>query len=117
MTDKFLQRKQFPVGAYIFKEGEEGSVAYVIQEGAVDIVKMIDGEEKVLGSVGAGSIFGEMALIDNQPRMAAAKAVESTTVIIVTRQMFEEKLRKSDPFIRGLLHILADNIRRVSSKK
>lgn len=114
MPDIFLQRKVIETGGFVFKEGEEGSVAYIIQEGAVDIVKNIDDEEKVLATVGKGAIFGEMALIDNSPRMAAAKAVEPTTVIIVTRQMFEDKLKKADPFIRGLLNILADTIRRTS---
>jgi len=110
-----LQRQTFQRGDKIFKEGDEGNLAYVVQDGEVEIVKIIDGHEKVLGSVSKGGIFGEMALIDSKPRMASARAVGGVTIICVTRQMFEEKLRKSDPFIRGLLNILADNIRRVSN--
>jgi len=115
-ADSVLQRQTFQRGDKIFKEGDEGNMAYVIQEGDVEIVKIIDGHETVLGTVSKGGIFGEMALIDSKPRMAAARAAGGVTIICVTRQMFEDKLSKSDPFIRGLLNILADNIRRVSSK-
>lgn len=116
MTSQVLQRQSYKAGDRIFKEGDEGSLAYVVQDGEVEIVKVIDGQETVLGSVGKGGIFGEMALIDNKPRMAAARAARGTTIICVTRQMFDEKLKKSDPFIRGLLNILADNIRAISTK-
>jgi CRP/FNR family transcriptional regulator, cyclic AMP receptor protein len=115
MASQVLQRKTYKPGDKIFKEGDEGNLAYVVQEGEVEIVKVIDGEEKVLGAVGKNGIFGEMALIDSKPRMAAARAAVGTTIICVTRQMFEEKLRKSDPFIRGLLNILADDIRSISN--
>lgn len=116
MASQVLQRQSFKPGDKIFKEGDEGNLAYVVQDGEVEIVKVIDGRETVLGTISKGGIFGEMALIDSKPRMAAARASKGTTIICVTRQMFEEKLRKSDPFIRGLLNILADNIRRISDK-
>jgi len=116
MASQVLQRQSYKPGDKIFKEGDEGNLAYVVQDGEVEIVKIIDGHETVLGSVGKGGIFGEMALIDSKPRMAAARASRGTTIICVTRQMFEEKLRKSDPFIRGLLNILAENIRSISTK-
>ena len=64
-----LDRKVFAEGEKIFREGDSGSRAYIIQRGCVEIIKDIDGEDIVVGSVGPGGIFGEMALIDNQPRM------------------------------------------------
>ena len=85
-------------------------------EGEVEIFTIIDDHEQVLGTVGKDGIFGEMALIDNKPRMAAARASTSCTIICVTRQMFDEKVNHSDPFIRGLLKILADNNRDMTSK-
>lgn len=114
MAESVLQRQTYQAGDRIFKEGEEGNIAYVVQSGEVEIYKDIDGEEVVLGTVGQGGIFGEMALIDSKPRMAAARASKGSTIIIVTRGMFEQKLAKSDPFIRGLLNILVDNIRSIS---
>ena len=70
-----------------------------------------DGKVKVLGTIGTGGIFGEMGLVDDRPRMATARAKTGATLIIVSRAMFEKKLIKADPFIRGLLNIFADTIR------
>ena len=80
-SQQVLQRQTFKPGDKIFKEGDEGNLAYVVQEGVVEIVKEINGVETVLGSVGKGGIFGEMALIDSKPRMAAARAAQGTTII------------------------------------
>lgn len=116
MDPLILQRQLYDPGDQIFKEGDEGRLAYVVEEGEVEIFVIIDDHEQVLGTVGKDGIFGEMALIDNQPRMANARATKSTTIICVTRQMFDEKLNQADPFIRGLLKILADNNRDITSK-
>ena len=116
MSVGILQRKEYGPGSFVFREGDEGNCAYVLQTGLVDIVKVIDGEEKILGQITKGAIFGEMALVDNQPRMAGARVVEPSVVIVVSRGTFEEKLKHTDPFIRGLLHIFAENIRNLSSK-
>ena len=114
MAETVIQRETFQAGDRIFKEGDEGNMAYVVQSGEVEIYKVIDGEEKILGVVGQGGIFGEMALIDSKPRMASARASKGATIIIVTRAMFEQKLSKADPFIRGLLNILVENIRNIT---
>ncbi len=116
MDQLILQRQKYGAGDHIFKEGDEGRLAYVVEEGEVEIFMIIDDHEQLLGTVGKDGIFGEMALIDNQPRMANARATKTTTIICVTRQMFDEKLNRADPFIRGLLKILADNNRDITSK-
>ena len=116
MDQMIFQRQVYDSGDQIFKEGDEGRLAYVVEEGEVEIFIIRDDHEQVLGTVGKDGIFGEMALIDNQPRMANARTTKSTTIICVTRQMFDEKLNQADPFIRGLLKILADNNRDITSK-
>jgi CRP-like cAMP-binding protein len=114
-----LDRRVFPPGEIIFKEGETGRrCAYLVESGKVEISKTTPGggDPKVLGHVSAGGIFGEMALVDNKPRMAQAKTVEATTVIIITETVLEQKLRKTDPFVRGLLSIFVRNIRDLTEK-
>ena len=111
VTDNILQRQTYQAGERIFKQGDEGNMAYVVQSGEVEIVKEIDGVETVLGTIGQGGIFGEMALIDSQPRMALARCKKGSTIIVITRAMFEQKLNKTDPFIRGLINILVGHIR------
>jgi CRP-like cAMP-binding protein len=107
-----INRKVVSVGEYVFRQGEQASNAYIVQDGEIQIVRAKDGQETVLGVVGKGGIFGEMGLIDSKPRMASARATKASTVIIVSEAMFREKLAKADPFIRGLLNIFVDTIRR-----
>jgi CRP-like cAMP-binding protein len=113
-----LDRRVFAADEIIFKEGEVGRrCAYLVESGRVEIAKTVDGGvQKVLGYIPSGGIFGEMALVDNKPRMAAAKAVETTSVIIISEHMLAEKLKKADPFIRGLLNVFVRNIRDMASK-
>ncbi len=114
-SDNIIERKTYPEGASIFREGDHGATAYIIQNGTVGIYKAVDGKEKVLATISKGAIFGEMALIDKGQRAASARALEPTTVIVVNEAMFNEKMKKSDPFIRGLLGILADTVRNQNS--
>ena len=109
-----LQRKVVAVGERIFKEGDDASSAYLIQDGEIEIYREANGEKTVLATIGKGSIFGEMGLVDNKPRMASARATAMTTVVVVTRPMFQEKLAKTDPFVRALLNIFVETIRRTS---
>jgi CRP-like cAMP-binding protein len=109
---KILDRLVIAEGSTVFNEGDRGDRAYVVQEGIIEIVR--DDEHRnpvVLGIVEKGGIFGEMALIDDQPRMASARARVATTVIVVPRDVFAQKLARCDPFIRGLLGIFVRNIR------
>ena len=117
-THEVLDRRVFAIEEVIFKEGEIGRrCAYLVENGRVEISKkMDDGNFRVLGYITAGGIFGEMALVDNKPRMAMAKAVDATSVIIISEAMLEAKLKKADPFIRGLLNVFVRNIRDMASK-
>ena len=111
MAQQVLDRIVLQVGDPIFREGEHGECAYVVQEGMIDIVKNAADGDVVLGTIKKGGIFGEMALIDDQPRMASAVAASTSTVIVISRDVFQRKLQKCDPFVRGLLGIFVKNIR------
>ncbi len=115
-SKRFIERKVFYAGDKIFKEGDPGDRAYIVERGMVEIFKVIDGREVVLGTINKGGIFGEMALIDNAPRMAAARSVQQTTLVVVTRDTFVTKLAKADPFMRGLINIFVKNIRRMGQE-
>lgn len=109
-NDKILERKVFYAGVTIFKEGEAGDRAYLIQDGHVEIIK----NGVPLATIGKGELFGEMALVDDQPRMASAKAASDVACVVISRDTFKEKLSKADPFIRGLLNIFVRNIRNLT---
>jgi CRP-like cAMP-binding protein len=106
-----LNRKVFQAGQVIFAEGQEGGAAYVVQRGLVEIAKEGPHGPRVLGHVPAGGIFGEMALIDNKPRMAGARAVEETVCLVVPKRLLDKKLADADPFIAALVRVLIANAR------
>jgi len=114
---RVVERKVIYPGQYVFKSGDEGDRAYLVQDGLIEIVRVGPaGDEVVLGEIGKGGIFGEMALVDDQPRMASARAKEQATVAIVTRDQFQQKLSAADPFIRALLKIFVRNIRAITDR-
>ena len=106
-----LNRKSYPEGTPIFRQGDPGNAAYIVQTGKVEIWVTENDEKKVLGVIGAGGIFGEMALIDQSPRMASATAVEPSVCIAVPDQVFQQKIANADAFIVALLRIFCNNIR------
>ena len=111
-------RRSFAANEIIFNDGEPGRAAYVVESGRVEISKPVPNGSHplILGYIGSGGIFGEMALIDNRPRMARARALEPTTLIVITEAALGKKLSKSDPFVRGLLSIFVRNIRSLTEK-
>ena len=65
-----------------------------------------------MGTLGKGSLFGEMALIEDEKRMAGARATGGpVSVYVISRAQFKEKLKPINPFIVRLLQVLAANVR------
>jgi len=98
-------------GDPIMKQGEKGNEAYLVQSGKVQVFVEHNGKRKDLAVLGPGQIFGEMALIIDQPRSASVEALENSNLIIITRPMIIEKLAKTDPTIRALMPMLMDRIK------
>jgi CRP/FNR family transcriptional regulator, cyclic AMP receptor protein len=117
MARQDRNRKNFDDGRYVFREHEVGDEAFIIEEGTVEIVRLSEDGVNILASIGPGEIFGEMALIDDSPRMASARTVGRVTLTVITRALFSDKLKATDPFIRGLLTIMAAEARRLANEK
>ncbi len=106
-----LRRNVYYPGDKLFSEGDSGDGAFIIESGDVEVYRTEQGKEIRLGVVGPGSILGEMALIDDEPRMASARAVNQTVSVTIGRAAFENKMSNADPFIQKLLRILVRYIR------
>ena len=111
-----LELRTFPAGTAIFSEGKPGQKAYIVQSGLVEISKLSPDGETVIGYIGAGEIFGEMAPIDAEPRMASARVLRETVCVVVPSDVFRRKMKEADPFIRDLLHVLVHALRSVTDK-
>ncbi|MEG3620258.1 cyclic nucleotide-binding domain-containing protein [Magnetovibrio sp. PR-2] len=107
------QKKIYYKGDVIFNEGDVGNAAYIVNSGAVEIVKKVEGENIRLAVLHEGELFGEMALMDGSPRMASAFALDETVVTRVTSLMFNHKLEHEDKFVQGLFRVMMNNLRNV----
>ena len=112
-----LDREIFSAGELIFRIGDPGDCAYVIEAGCVEVFILNQGGELLLSTLGKGEMFGEIALIDHQPRTANVRAAEQTVLIPVARQLLEGLLEKSDPILRHLLLVILDRFRHNGSAK
>ena len=105
-----LERRFVPEGTLILKEGDPGNCAYLIQSGNVSVFTESKGKKIELAVLGLGQIFGEMALIFDDPRTASVKAIEDCNLIVLTRKTFKQKLDRSDPTIKAIVEMLTQRI-------
>ncbi len=114
--------ERFRDGEVIFREGDPGDKMYVVLEGRVMISKSIPGAgEEALAFLERGDYFGEMALIDQQPRSATAKAHDGEgTVLSIAREVVEGLLNIDSVASTRLLNILcglgASRLRAIDQK-
>ena len=110
-----IGRRRFEKDHLIFREHESGDNAFIIAEGKVEILRETSEGPMSVRILHKGAMFGEMALIDDQPRMASAKAIDGPVELLeINKKMFKKKLVEADPFTRGLINILADTVRNIS---
>ena len=110
------KRSNYKPKQFIFRERETGDQAFIIMDGKVEILRTTEQGLEPIAVLEKGAMFGEMALIDNEPRMATARVTDdgAATLLIVSQEIFQKKLSGLDPFTRGLIKILADNVRTLS---
>ncbi|MCL2070426.1 MAG: cyclic nucleotide-binding domain-containing protein [Treponema sp.] len=94
----------------IFAEGEPGDEVFIIQWGSVKITKIVDNNEVVLAILNAGDIFGEMALLDDRPRLASAVAYSDTNLVTLNKANFEKIIYNQPQLIAKVTTLLADRI-------
>lgn len=105
-----LERRYVGKGVVVIKEGEPGNSAFLIQSGLVRVFVSHDDRHIELAQLGPGQIFGEMALVFDEKRTATVETLEDSNFIVITRQVLEDKLRKSDPTIRAIVPMLMKRI-------
>ena len=110
--DRFA--KTFPKGRMIFCEYEPGNNFYLIQEGRVQITKVMGHIEKAIDILHPGELFGEMAILEEAPRSASAVALDEVKVLEFNRANFEV-LMKGNPQIA--LTLLRTFVKRIYDQR
>jgi len=105
-------RLVFYPGDLVFSEGDEAGWAYLVQSGKIEIFTIKpDGSEYTLALLSPGRLFGEMALIDELPRMASARAIEMTPLVLISNEMLSKSLENAPPLVLELIHNISNNLR------
>lgn len=112
---EIIFERTYEVNESVFEEGQPGAALFLIQSGQVSVEVHRDGVTTQLALLGAGAFFGEMALLDESPRSACARAVERTKTLALYRNDLN-RLILSDPetacqIYRALARIVGDRLR------
>ncbi len=107
---------ELEAGETLFREGDQGDRAYVVREGRLEISRRVGSADVVIAIEGPGTILGEMALIDDQPRSATVRAMEPARLTVVPKEAFQFHLARTDPVIRLLLERFTSIIRSISAE-
>jgi len=113
---EIIQQKDYEEGAVIIEELTDAERFFIIYRGKIEITKRLDdGEELVLAVQSDGDFFGEMALLDEGPRSASARALEPTTVLEITRDNFETLLVKAPMMAFRIMKELSTRLRETAA--
>jgi CheY-like chemotaxis protein len=106
-------RKRFKAGTIIFREGETGDEAYVVESGRVLIFKHVGEQVVALGEINQSGVFGEMALIDDHPRMASAQAAEDTVCMVIPKPALKAQINRTPDLVILVVETLLHDIRKM----
>lgn len=109
--------QHFDKGEVVFSEGQKGNTLYIIKSGRVEISLEQSGRKMVLGTLGAGSCFGEMAALTGERRAATATAIASTLAVEINADYITGWGEVQDPLLRTVLESLSDRVRHLNQEK
>jgi len=106
---------EYAAGSTVFREGDAGDDMFIIESGQVDIVRKARGAEPV-ATLGPGDFFGEMAVLEDQPRFAGAIARTNVRMLRIERAAFADMLRQNIEIAVRIMRKLTARIRRAEQR-
>jgi CRP/FNR family cyclic AMP-dependent transcriptional regulator len=114
---ELTRERTYPKGSVILFQGDPGDSLYVLRQGRAKVVLIgEDGREVILGVLEPGAHFGELALIDDQPRSAHVIAMEDSQLLILRREDFRRRVEANPTVAWALLMELSRRLRRADQK-
>jgi CRP-like cAMP-binding protein len=111
MGGEDLKLVKYKAGRPVFLKDDPGNVADLVKAGRIEVRE----GGRALETVGPGEIFGELALVDDQPRTASAVAVGPTELIVIDRASFERLVREQPDFATDVMRVMARRLRRTAA--
>jgi len=113
-TNKVQNVKSFYKDQSIYKEGQKGTVAYMIQKGSVNLYRTVDGKKIMMDRLGRGEIFGEMGALSSSTRAESAEAAEYCDLMVLTEQVIQTLLSRCPKTIQHLTKLFIRRLRKAS---
>jgi CRP-like cAMP-binding protein len=111
------REREYPKNSVILFEDDPGDALYIVSTGQVKVVLIgEDGREVILSVLGDGAFFGEMALIDDEPRSAHVIAMKDSHLLVLRRDDFQAQLKQHPTIALKLLRELVQRLRRADEK-
>lgn len=114
-TNSSQNVKSFYKGQIVFKEGQQGTVAYMIKKGSVNLFRTVNGKKIVAERLGKGEIFGEMAALSGEPRTHSVEAAEFCEFMVLTEQTIQTLLTRCPKTIQHLTRLLIRRLRKAGA--
>ncbi len=105
----------FHKGQKVFREGQQGSVAYMLKRGRVTLMRTIKNKRVILARIQPGQVFGEEGLLTGDKRLASAEVDEPTELIVLDQDLFQTLLLKSPGPIQRLTRFLMEQVKQAQS--
>lgn len=112
---EFATERRVRRGQIVLQKGDSGSSMMAVLTGRMRISSVnAEGKEITLNVINPGQVFGEIALLDSQPRSADATAIEDTTLLVVERRHFMPFLASNQNLTLRMLAVLCERLRSTS---
>src|SRR6202045_3051876 len=106
----------FVEGQILFREGDRADSVFRVLSGVVDVLRELDGDPILLGTVRAGQFIGEMGVVETRPRSATARAASEVEVEILTPTEFFDQIAGSPRAARELIRRLSQRLREADDR-
>ncbi len=111
-----LNERIYKRGSIMFIEGELSTEMFIIRSGKIRILKQEGDKTVELAVLGAGSVLGELSLLDHQPRSATAQVVEDLKVTIIDEKMFDNTMKTIPNWLANIIHVVVTRLRDTMKK-
>ena len=109
---RLAARKRYPKDGVVFFENEAGDTLFMVADGRIKVTILgDDGREVILSVLGVGDFFGDMSLLDNEPRSATAIAAEDSELLSLSRADFEGLMKENPGIMSTLIRVLTSRLR------
>ncbi len=111
-----LTQRELSRGETVFNQGDSGTSMFLVERGRVQISLKGDGDKRItLKEIGRGDVFGELAVFDDKPRSADARATAATVILELSRETLEAFLEKRPKAAIAIARTLAERLRETNT--